>query len=54
MQKQIKLELPTPHAALLRVIRESKRFNLVCCGRRWGKTQLGMDQLIHPALQVSR
>lgn len=33
---------------------ESKRFNVVCCGRRWGKTQLGMDQLIHPALQVSR
>ena len=51
MLKQIKLQLPAPHAAQLRVIQESKRFNVVCCGRRWGKTQLGMDRLIHPALQ---
>ena len=28
----------------------SQAFN-VCCGRRWGKTVLGMDRLIHPALQ---
>jgi hypothetical protein len=33
------------------VIQEAKRFNVVCCGRRWGKTVLGMDRLIHPALQ---
>jgi hypothetical protein len=24
---------------------------VVCCGRRWGKTQLGMDRLIDPALR---
>jgi hypothetical protein len=23
---------------------------VVCCGRRWGKTHLGMNRLIHPAL----
>ena len=33
------------------MIQEAKRFNVVCCGRRWGKTVLGMDRLIQPALQ---
>src|ERR1017187_7779378 len=51
MSKEIKLQLPAPHPAQARVIQESKRFNIVCCGRRWGKTVLGMDRLIHPALQ---
>src|SRR5215470_14159846 len=50
MPKEIKLLLPAPHQAQSRVIREAKRFNVVCCGRRWGKTVLGMDRLIHPAL----
>src|SRR6516225_11882365 len=51
MQKQITLQLPVPHPAQRRVIQQAKRFNAVCCGRRWGKTALGMDRLIHPALQ---
>ena len=50
MQKQITLQLTAPHPAQRRVIQQAKRFNVVCCGRRWGKTQLGMDRLIHPAL----
>jgi len=33
------------------VIREQARFNVLTCGRRWGKTRLGIDRLIHPALQ---
>ena len=36
------------------MIQQAKRFNVVCCGRRWGKTVLGMDRLIHPALQGKR
>src|SRR5262252_1950149 len=51
MPKIIGLQLTEPHAAQLRVIQEAKRFNVVCCGRRWGKTVLGMDRLIHPALK---
>ena len=51
MPKTIELRLPEPHQAQQKIIRESKRFNVVCCGRRWGKTVLGMDRLIHPALQ---
>lgn len=43
------LVLPTPHLAQLDVLREARRFNVVCCGRRWGKTTLGIDRLIGPA-----
>src|SRR6266851_4563505 len=51
MSKIIGLNLPAPHSGQAKVIQQSKRFNVVCCGRRWGKTVLGMDRLIHPALQ---
>jgi hypothetical protein len=51
MTKQLQLTLPRPHVAQARVIREAKRFNTVCCGRRWGKTVLGLDRLIARALQ---
>lgn len=40
-----------PHPAQMRLIQESQRFNVVCCGRRWGKTVLGMDRLIQAALE---
>jgi phage terminase large subunit-like protein len=50
MPKEVKLQLPAPHPAQARVIQQAKRFNVVCCGRRWGKTLLGIDRLIHPAL----
>ncbi|HUQ91446.1 MAG TPA: terminase family protein [Bryobacteraceae bacterium] len=48
--KGIDLYLPKPHEAQERVIAESRRFNTVCCGRRWGKSTLGIDRLIQPAL----
>ena len=51
MSKEIKLQLTALHPAQLRVIQEAKRFNVVCCGRRWGKTVLGMDRLIQAALE---
>src|SRR5262245_6825185 len=51
MPKQIRLQLPKPHPPQARVIQEARRFNVVCCGRRWGKTVLGMDRLIRLALQ---
>ena len=49
--KIISLSLPAPHPAQKKLICEAKRFNVLCCGRRWGKTVLGMDRLIHSALQ---
>lgn len=51
----IRLELPSPHTAQRQVIAEARRFNVLCLGRRWGKTTLGIDRLIptmlagHPA-----
>lgn len=45
------LTLPRPHPAQYRVLRESKRFNVLCCGRRWGKTTIAIDRLVRPALR---
>src|SRR5689334_5981308 len=44
--KQTNITLPRPQAAQQRVIDESTRFNVLACGRRWGKTQLGIDGLV--------
>jgi hypothetical protein len=54
MSKEIQLQLTALYPAQQQVIQQAKRFNVVCCGRRWGKTVLGMDRLIHPALQGKR
>lgn len=45
------VRLSRPHPAQQQVIREARRFNVVCCGRRWGKTTLGIDRIIGPALE---
>jgi phage FluMu gp28-like protein len=45
------LTLPRPHPAQYRVLMESRRFNALCCGRRWGKTTIAIDRLIRPALK---
>ncbi len=44
------LTLPRPHPAQYRVLLESKRFNVLCCGRRWGKTTIAVDRVVRPAL----
>ena len=50
LPKRIRLEIPNPHAGQLKVIKQKKRFNVVCCGRRFGKTTLGIIRLIEVAL----
>lgn len=42
--------MPRPHPGQLRILREAKRFNAVACGRRFGKTTLGLHRLSEPAL----
>jgi hypothetical protein len=42
--------LPRPHPAQAQILREAKRFNAVACGRRFGKTTLGLHRLCGPAL----
>lgn len=45
------IQLHEPHAAQQQVMDEARRFNVLACGRRWGKTDLCMDSLaIPPAL----
>src|SRR6202042_2431295 len=43
--------LPRPHKAQIKILNEVKRFNVVACGRRFGKTTLGIHRLIKPALE---
>jgi phage terminase large subunit-like protein len=49
--KAINLQLPALHQAQAQTVSGAKRYNIICCGRRWGKTVLGMDRLIQTALQ---
>lgn len=44
------LTLPKLHSRQQLVKDEAVRFNIVDCGRRWGKNVLGYDRLIEPAL----
>jgi hypothetical protein len=47
----IRLELPRPHPGQWRVKEMATRFNVLALGRRWGKTTLGEDVLLTPALK---
>ena len=47
----IRARLPQPHPNQERVLAEAARWNTVACGRRWGKTVLGINRLIYPALE---
>ncbi len=51
MARALTIKLDAPHLGQQRVIEEAKRFNVLSCGRRFGKTKFGIDRVIHPALQ---
>lgn len=44
----VTITLPRPHQAQANVIAQAARFNVVDCGRRWGKTLLGINRLATP------
>lgn len=44
------VRLARPHTAQDRVLREARRFNVVVCGRRFGKTELGKERAVRTAL----
>ena len=48
--QDIRVTLPTLHDGQRAVVREARRMNSVCMGRRWGKSVLGIDRAVHPAL----
>lgn len=45
------VRLPRYHAAQRSIVGRARRFNVVCAGRRTGKTKMGVRLLIEPALQ---
>ncbi len=47
----ITLTLRKPHAGQSRIYREKRRFNVIACGRRFGKTIIGTNLLIEAALE---
>ena len=48
--REITVTLPRPHPAQARVLAESARFNVMVCGRRFGKTLLGIERASRTAL----
>jgi predicted phage terminase large subunit-like protein len=47
----IRLVLPRPHEAQQVILKEAKRYNVLACGRRFGKTTLGGNLLSDPILK---
>lgn len=43
---QIRIKSPAPHRRQTHVLDTAKRFNVLVCGRRWGKTVVGMDRVV--------
>lgn len=48
--RQVTITLNKPHAGQQVILSGAKRFNAVCCGRRFGKSALAENLLIEPAL----
>ena len=49
-QREVTVKLPTLHPAQQQIRREARRFNVMCCGRRFGKNVLLQDVAIRAAL----
>jgi phage terminase large subunit-like protein len=41
-RREVSVCLPAPHRLQRKVLSEAKRYNVLVCGRRWGKTTLGI------------
>lgn len=46
--QQVQLILNELHAGQQSILNEAGRFNVLCCGRRWGKTTLCEDLILSP------
>lgn len=47
----IRIKLPRFHAGQQLIVDQARRFNVVNCGRRYGKSVLGVDRLVRPVLR---
>lgn len=43
---EIEIRIPRPHKAQRQILNERRRFNVVGCGRRWGKTAVGINHVV--------
>jgi hypothetical protein len=50
----IEVKLPHLHDSQLTIAKHPARFKVVCCGRRWGKTVLGIVTCLRSALKGGR
>ena len=48
------LTLNKPHTGQQHVLDNAKRFNVVACGRRWGKTEMGIKDLALPVILIGQ
>lgn len=48
---EVTINLSKPHEGQQQILREARRFNVVNCGRRFGKTKIGLNLLIEEALR---
>lgn len=51
MPDELAVLLNRPHPGQQRILDVGKRFNVINCGRRWGKSQLGLIKLIPTCLR---
>lgn len=51
MGRTVTIQLPKPHPAQLKVRNEAERFNVLACGRRWGKTLFCSSLVAETALE---
>jgi hypothetical protein len=49
MEPTAAIKIPKLHPAQALVVREAKRFNALACGRRWGKSTLGINLALRTA-----
>lgn len=49
MNREIVVRMDAPHSGQVDIVESSARFRVVCCGRRFGKTTLGINWLIEGA-----
>jgi len=52
--KRVKVSLPERHSGQSQIVQEAKRFNVLMCGRRFGKTSLGKDLAVEALLAGKR
>ena len=50
MAETVEIVLPRRHAGQRRIVSEAARYNVLACGRRFGKTTLGLDLAADPIL----